>query len=174
MVSGFRGCTSRANFPDPESLGSDFKPISVGVFKCERLTGAENGRNASRNIEAGEAFVGTADNPTINPYGGGSNRPHPHSSVEYKEAQRLLNAAEATVRANEAQEVPRLREQLQAEYRTLLSEANPHLNYITTNLRKQKAGSLCGECMSILVVTRSASAAMVQLSARGSIEIGVT
>ena len=62
----------------------------------------------------------------------------PTSSVEYKEAQRLLNAAEATVRANEAQEVPRLREQLQAEYRSLLSEAKPHLNYITTNLRKQK------------------------------------
>lgn len=62
------------------------------------------------------------------------------STVEYKQGQKLLKAAEARLSKDEADEAIRLRGQLQVEYERLLSTANPHLNYITTKLTKHKGG----------------------------------
>ena len=64
----------------------------------------------------------------------------PKSTAEYKEGQRLIRGAEVRLSAERAAEALRLREMLQAEYEVLLSDANPHLNYIKTALSKHKGG----------------------------------
>jgi hypothetical protein len=68
----------------------------------------------------------------------------PISAAEYKEAQKLLARCEIDLNAAEAQakqeEIKKLRDKLQVDYQTLLSDANPHLNYITTRLDKHKDG----------------------------------
>jgi hypothetical protein len=64
----------------------------------------------------------------------------PSSAAEYREGRKLLKEAEAKLQADEAQEAPRIREQLKDDYQKLLSDANPHLNYITAGLTKYKHG----------------------------------
>ena len=59
----------------------------------------------------------------------------PASTAEYKQGQKLLKEAAARLRSDEAAEAVRLRDTLQADYQRLLSEANPHLNYIKTSER---------------------------------------
>lgn len=68
----------------------------------------------------------------------------PTSAAEYREAQRLLARTAIDLRKAEAraqeEEIKTLRDKLQADYQSLLSNANPHLNYITTKLSKYKGG----------------------------------
>lgn len=68
----------------------------------------------------------------------------PTSAAEYREAQKLLartaiDLKKAEARARE-EEIKTLRDKLQADYQSLLSDANPHLNYITTRLSRYKGG----------------------------------
>jgi hypothetical protein len=68
------------------------------------------------------------------------------SATESKEAQKLLARTDVDLKAAEArakaEDITKLRDTLQVDYQRLLSDANPHLNYITTRLNKHKGGSL--------------------------------
>ena len=64
----------------------------------------------------------------------------PSSAVEYKEAQNLLPVIKQGVAAQKRAMAPRLREQLAAEYRQLVADANPHLNFVESRITKIKGG----------------------------------
>lgn len=64
----------------------------------------------------------------------------PPSALEYKEAQNLRPAIKQGIAAQRRAIAPKLREQLANEYRQLVADANPHLNFIDSKITKTKGG----------------------------------
>jgi hypothetical protein len=114
----------------PQSASSDPSPITVS-------TPAESLKRAKRYLEppATRESILAAQLAL---------RSIPMSATEYKEAQKLLARTDVDLKAAEArakaEEITKLRDKLQVDYQRLLSDANPHLNYITTRLNKHKGG----------------------------------
>ena len=114
----------------PQSASSDPSPITVS-------TPAESLKRAKRYLEppATRESILAAQLAL---------RSIPMSATEYKEAQKLLARTDVDLKAAEArakaEELTKLRDKFQVDYQRLLSDANPHLNYITTRLNKHKGG----------------------------------
>jgi predicted nucleic acid-binding Zn ribbon protein len=64
----------------------------------------------------------------------------PPTAPEFAEAKKLKPIAQKGAEALERERAPQLRETLRIEYESLLSEANPHLNFIGSKLTKIKGG----------------------------------
>lgn len=64
----------------------------------------------------------------------------PASALEYKEAQNLRAVVKQGIAAQRRAMAPKLREQLVNEYRQLVADANPHLNFIDSKITKTKGG----------------------------------
>lgn len=64
----------------------------------------------------------------------------PKAAPEFREAQKLKPVVQKGIEALQREQAPQLRETLKADYESLLSEANPQLNFIGSKLTKIKGG----------------------------------
>jgi hypothetical protein len=62
------------------------------------------------------------------------------SSPEYEEAQKLKGTVGQGIAQQRREQAPRLREELASDYRRLIADANPYLNYIQSKIAKAKNG----------------------------------
>ena len=64
----------------------------------------------------------------------------PTQAPEYKEVQALQVAISKGLASQKRELAPKLREELAQEYRQLVADANPHLNFIDSKITKTKGG----------------------------------